>query len=110
MQKALIALAAVATIAAGTLATPTQAEARCHGCGVAAGVVGGLAAGAIIGGAIANAQPRYYGPPPRGYVVYDDYYEEAPYGCPDGYWARRPVAFDRWGNPVRWSRPRYICP
>ncbi|MGE0061370.1 MAG: hypothetical protein AB7T86_04745 [Xanthobacteraceae bacterium] len=109
MKKALIALAAVATIAAGALAAPTQAQARCHGCGVAAGVVGGLAAGAIIGGAIANSQPRYYGPP-RGYVVYDDYYAEAPYGCTDGYWARRPVAFDRWGNPVRWSRPRYICP
>ena len=41
MKKALIALAAFATIAAGTLTAPTQAEARCHGCGVAAGVVGG---------------------------------------------------------------------
>lgn len=108
MKKAVFALLTAATFAAGSVAMAPQAEARGGGA-VAAGLLGGLAAGAIIGGAIANSQPRYYGPP-RGYVVYDDYYAEAPYGCPDGYWARRPVAFDRWGNPVRWSRPRYICP
>ena len=33
-----------------------------------------------------------------------------PVACPGGYWARRPVAFDAYGNPVRWSRPRFICP
>ncbi len=65
MKKAILAMAAAATIAAGHVAVPTTAEARCHGCGVAAGVLGGLAAGAIIGGAIAS-QPHYYGP--RGYV------------------------------------------
>ena len=41
-----------------------SAQARCHGCGVAAGVVGGLAAGAIIGSAIANSGPRYVEPAP----------------------------------------------
>lgn len=109
MRKALLALAAAVTIAAGTMSAPTTADARCRGCGVAAGVIGGIAAGAIIGGAIANSQPRYYRPAP-GYVVYDGYYEPAPYGCPGGYWARRPIAFDQWGHPVRWSRARYICP
>ena len=115
MQKTLLAIAAAATIAAGTLTAPAPAEARCDGCGVAAGVIGGLAAGAIIGGAIANGQPhyyrrhpRYYGPPP-GYVTYDGYYAPSPYACPDGYWARRPM-HDRWGNFLGWSRPRFICP
>ncbi len=108
MQKTILAIAAAATIAAGTLTAPAPAEARCHGCGVAAGVIGGLAAGAIIGGAIANSQPRYYGPSP-GYVVYDGYGAPYPAACPGGYWARRPM-HDRWGNFVGWSRPRFICP
>jgi hypothetical protein len=75
---------------------------------VAAGIIGGLAAGAIIGGAVANSYPRYA--PAPGYVVYDGYDAEYPVGCPGGYWARRPVAFDQWGNPVRWSRARFVCP
>ena len=105
MKSTMIALAAAALLAA---AVPNAAEARCNGCGVAAGVVGGLAAGAIIGGAIANSQPRYYGPSP-GYVVYEGYRAPYPAGCPGGYWARRPM-HDRWGNFVGWSRPRFICP
>jgi hypothetical protein len=75
---------------------------------VGAGIIGGLAAGAIIGGAIANSQPRYA--PAPGYVVYRDYYEPYPVACPGGYWARRPVAYDAYGSPIRWSRPRFICP
>jgi hypothetical protein len=108
MKKVLSALAAAATLAAGTLSAPTSADARCHGCAVGAGVIGGLAAGAIIGGAIANSQPRYA--PAPGYVVYRDYYEPYPAACPGGYWARRPLAYDAYGSPVRWSRPRFICP
>lgn len=71
MKHTIIALAAAATLAA---ALPSSAQARCHGCGVAAGVVGGLAAGAIIGSAIANSGPAYvepapvYAPPPPAYV------------------------------------------
>ncbi len=74
--KALAFAAAVLSVAA----LPNSAEARCRGCGVAAGVVGGLALGAIIAGA-ANAEPAppppraYYGPPPRAYggpVYYDE--------------------------------------
>ena len=61
MKYTIIALAAAATLAA---ALPSSAQARCHGCGVAAGVVGGLAAGAIIGSAIANSGPTYYEPAP----------------------------------------------
>ncbi len=73
MKKAILAIAAAATLAAATMSAPTPADARCYGCGVGAGVAaGGLIAGAIIGGAIANSQPRYYAPAP-GYVVYDGY-------------------------------------
>ena len=67
MKRALIALAAVATIASATIAVPTSADARCRGCGVAVGVGAGLLGAAIIGGAIANSQP-YYGPPPAYYA------------------------------------------
>jgi hypothetical protein len=59
----MIALAAAALMAA---ALPFQAQAHCRGCSVAAGVVGGLAAGAIIGSVIAS-QPPVYGTAP----VYD---------------------------------------
>jgi hypothetical protein len=54
MKHTIIALAAAATLAA---ALPSSAQARCHGCGVAAGVVGGLAA-------VANSGPTYYEPAP----------------------------------------------
>lgn len=66
MRKSILAIAAGAALAAATLA-PSPADARCRGCGVAAGVLGGLAAGAIIGGAIAHSRPAYGGP-----VYYDD--------------------------------------
>ncbi len=64
MYRMIIALAAAALVAA---AMPSSAQANCRGCAVGAGVIGGLAAGAIIGTAIANSQLRYvepaYGPP-----------------------------------------------
>jgi len=45
-----------------------------------------------------------------GYAAYPAYAVAAPVGCPGGYWARRPVAFDAYGNPIGWSRPRFFCP
>jgi hypothetical protein len=66
---------ALVVAAASAAALPTSADARCHGCGVGAGIIGGLAAGAIIGSAIANSGPRYvapapaYGPPPPAYYA-----------------------------------------
>ena len=61
MKNMIIALAAAGTLAA---ALPHPAQANCNGCGVAAGVVGGLAAGAIVGSAIANSRPVYVEPAP----------------------------------------------
>src|SRR3954470_236371 len=108
MKKALIALAAVATLAIGTLAAPAPADARCYGCAVGAGVIAGTAAGVIVGSAIANSQPRYYAPAP-GYIVYSGYGAPYPAECPDGYWARRRL-YDHFGNFVGWSKPRFVCP
>jgi hypothetical protein len=65
MKNTFIALAAAGTLAA---ALPSPAQAHCAGCGVAAGVVGGLAAGAIIGGAIASTRPPVYYEPAPVYV------------------------------------------
>jgi hypothetical protein len=103
MKKAILAVAAAATLAAGTMTVPTTADARCHGCGVAAGVVGGLAAGAIIGSAIANAHPR------GGYVVYEGYDAPIARSCYHGYWARQRL-YDSRGRFVGWSKPTYVCP
>lgn len=93
MKKSILAVAAVAVVAVVTVAAPTQAEAR-RGNAVAAGVIGGLAAGAIIGSAAAAPYgyypgyvgypapvyapgPAYYGPPPgcviRNQRVWDGY-------------------------------------
>jgi hypothetical protein len=108
MKKVILAVAAAATLAAATMTTPTPADARCYGCAVGAGVAGGVIAGAIIGGAIANSQPRYYAPAP-GYVVYQGYGAPYPAECGGGYWARRRL-YDRWGNFVGWSKPRFVCP
>ena len=104
MKKAILALVAAAIIAAGTLTTPTPADARCRGCGIGLGVLGGV----VLGTAIANSWGPRYAPAP-GYVLYDGYAEPYPVACPGGYWARRPI-HDRYGNFIGWSRARFICP
>jgi hypothetical protein len=76
MKHTIIALAAAGLLAA---ALPSSAEAGCRGCAVGAGVVGGLAAGAIIGSAIANSGPVYAAPPPPPPVyVEEPAYAEGP--------------------------------
>ncbi|HEY6858404.1 MAG TPA: hypothetical protein VI358_01285 [Pseudolabrys sp.] len=74
MKITIIALAAATTLAA---ALPSSAQAYCNGCGVAAGVVGGLAAGAIVGSAIANSRPVYVEPAPV-YALPPPAYAEPP--------------------------------
>jgi hypothetical protein len=84
VKKLFIALAASATIAAGTLSAPAPAQAGCVGCWVGAGVASGLVAGAIIGSAAARP---YYAPPPA-------YYGPGP----------APVYYE---PACRWRRERY---
>src|ERR1700723_4743036 len=67
MHKSLIGLAAAAGIGLASLAAPAPANAGCFGCAVGVGVLGGVAAGPIIGSAIANSPPPGYYPPPPGY-------------------------------------------
>ena len=83
MKKAILAIAAAATIVGGILSAPTTADAYCRGCGVGAGVIGGLAAGAIIGG-IASQSGNY----DRG----SEYYAPGPaYDGPSCYITRQRV-------------------
>jgi hypothetical protein len=85
MKRALTALAATAAIAGAAFATPSTAEARgWHhhgGWGWGPAVVGGLAAGALLGGAYAYGPGYgYYRP---GYYAYGDCYVRrrwTPYG------------------------------
>jgi hypothetical protein len=112
MTKALTVIATAGVLALASVSVPNYAQADCRGCGVGLGVLGGLAAGAIIGGAIANSAPP---PPPPAYAVvpgyapYAGYAAPVPVACPGGYWARRPLV-DRFGNVVGYSRPRFFCP
>ena len=103
MRNALIAVATAASLAVAAIAAPTPAEAR-NG-RIAAGVIGGLAAGAIIGGALAG--PGYYGGPYYGGGYYGGpYYGGGYYGGPyygGGYYAAEPV----YGPPCTWRGERF---
>jgi hypothetical protein len=105
MRKTILAIAASALLAVATL-TPSTADARCRGCGIGLGLLGGL----IVGGAIANAYayPRSYYPV-DGYAPYPAYAGPGPIDCPGGYWARRPI-YNPAGFVVGYSRPRFFCP
>jgi len=60
MKKVLVTLALGATVAIGVVATPTTADARLHHHGFpVAPIIGGLAAGAILGAALAAPRPYY---------------------------------------------------
>lgn len=90
MKKTLTAVAVAATFALATVATPQQAQAR-NG-RIAAGIIGGLAVGALIGAAAAHG-PYYYGPPRRYYYR------------PHCWWER-----ERYWNGWRWRSHRVrVC-
>ena len=110
MRSTITAVAAAGLLALASVSVPNEARADCRGCGgFGLGLLGGLAAGAIIGGAVAhaNSYPAYA--PAPGYAPYGAYTAPGPVGCPGGYWARRPLR-DPYGNVVGWSRPRFFCP
>jgi hypothetical protein len=102
MRKALIVAAAAAIAVAGTVSQPAQAGDR--GGAIAAGVLGGLAVGAIVGAAA--SQPRYYGPPPAYAAEPEPVYVAPP--PPRCYWTRGEPAWD--GYRGVWVRPRVqVC-
>ena len=95
MTRGLIVLVTAATMGAAILPAPAQAG---SGGAVAAGVVGGLAVGTILGAAA--AQPRYYGPAPAPVYV-----APPPTSC---YWTRGEPVWD--GYRGAWVRPRVqVC-
>jgi hypothetical protein len=97
-------LAALAVIAIATFSDMSASHAG--GGDVAAGLFGGLAAGAIIGAATAP-RPYYYGPPPAYYAPPPPVYvAPAPAYAPACYWTRgEPV----W-NGYAWVRTRVqVC-
>jgi hypothetical protein len=96
MRKALIVTAMAALIAAAGTTAPAQAgDGR-----VAAGVIGGLAVGTMLGVAIAGPRP-YYGPPPV-------YVEEPAGPPPQCYWTRGQPVWDPYAGV--WRRPRVqVC-
>jgi hypothetical protein len=101
MRKALIVAASAISLAAGTVVTPAQAGG--NGGAVAAGVIGGLAIGGILGAAA--AQPRYYGPPPAYVAEPEPVYVAPPPSC---YWTRGEPVWD--GYRGVWRRPRIqVC-
>jgi hypothetical protein len=98
MTKILMVCATAAALAF-TAAAPQPAQAR-DGAAVAAGVLGGLMVGGMIGAAAAQ-QPRYAPPPPA--YVYDE-----PHYAPRCYMTRGEPVWD--GYRGVWVRPRVrVC-
>jgi len=110
-----IAVLSVAALSAGVAMLPTNAQAdwryrRYHdGGAVAAGLIGGLALGAIAGGALAVSRPAYgyealpppslrYRPAPVDYAPPRVVYEEQPVYCE---WRRQKVWIDSYIYQVR---------
>jgi hypothetical protein len=91
MSRGLIVAVTVAAMAAAAVPSPAHARGE-----VAAGIIGGLAIGTILGAAAAQQRP-YYAPAPV--------YAEPPVDC---YWTRGEPVWD----PYRgiWRRPRVqVC-
>jgi len=99
MRRTLSGLVMVATLGASMAVTPSGA--RADNGRIAAGVVGGLAVGTLLGAATAP-RPYYYAPAPV-------YVEPAPvYEAPVCYWTRGAPVWD--GYRGVWYRPRVqVC-
>jgi hypothetical protein len=85
MRKSLVTLAVGATVAVAAVVDPTTADARWHHGLPVAPVIGGLAAGALIGAAFAA---------PRPYYAYYDHFGPRCYVRSERIW-------DGWGWRVR---------
>ena len=97
MRKALTAIALAATFALASVAAPQPAKAD-DGGAIAAGIIGGLALGAIVGSAASG--PHYYDYD-RGYYYRPRHY----YYRPHCWWEH-----DRYWNGWRWRWHRVrVC-
>ncbi|MFN4011624.1 MAG: hypothetical protein ACK4K8_16865 [Pannonibacter sp.] len=98
-------IAAIAMVTASMSAvlmpvsTPAQARDGFNGA-----IFGGLAAGALVGGAIAGAG-RGYGYAPRPYYEPAPVYVGPRYVEPDCFISKRPI-YNRWGDFVGYRRVR----
>jgi len=112
MYKTLTAIAVAVVITIAAVAAPHQAEAR--GGRIAAGIIGGLAAGAIIGSIVANrgyyyAPGYYYGLGPYYYGP-GRYYGYGP-GGEVAYCMQRFRSYDpRSGTYLGYDGYRHPCP
>ena len=106
MKNTLTAVAAAAIVAAATLVPDTAEARRGRGGAIAAGVIGGIAAGAIIAGAGRHYYGGYgYGP---GYGYGGGYYAPAYYGgYGPGCVIRRERVWDGYGWRVQRVRVCY---
>jgi hypothetical protein len=104
MTKTFTALAAAATIALGAIAMPQDADARGRGGAVAAGVIGGLAAGALVGSTFAGP---HYGAYAYDYPAYGAY---PGYGAYSAYGSECFVRRERFWNGFGWRIRRVrVC-
>src|ERR1700694_3061993 len=109
MNKKLTAVAAAAIVAAAALTAPTPADARWRGHrggggAIAAGVIGGLAAGALFAGAYG---PYGYGYGPGYGPYYGGYYAPAYYDYGPGCYIRPQRVWDGYGWRIRRVRVCY---
>ena len=99
MKRVMMILTSVAMV--GASVASLSASARAESGQIAAGILGGLAAGTILGAATAP-HPYYYAPAPV-YVEPDSIYVE-----PHCYWARGEPTWDGWRQA--WVRsPVQVC-
>jgi len=109
MHKSLITLVSAASIGVIMFTMLGTANAGCYGCAVGAGILGGIAAGAIVGSAIANSPPPppppgYYPPPPAAAYPPPPAYAQLAPGC---HWGHRAVWVEGYG--YQW-RTVPVCP
>ena len=94
MTRFLTIVAASGALALASVAAPTAADARCHGCGVAAGVIGGIVTGAVIAGAV-------NGPYDNGPYAYEQGYAYGPgygYAAPAPYYGGNDYGYRGYGG------------
>ena len=101
MRKILTAVVAAATIAGAAVSASTPAEARWRGGAVAAGVIGGIAAGALIAGAGRPAYGYGYAPGYYGYAPAPVYYGPPAYAYSPACWWQKQRFWDGYGWRVR---------